>query len=258
MLKYASKVFLKISLSVLATVIGSYLGHQYIADRPAAGGSVLLASETGGPKKVDADGAPRETAKADIAVSEGSSGIVNALGPAVAVDSRIAGQTNEEKAAPPADKRAEPTSVPARPHRSAPREKRVAKTNSTATPSIASPAVAPLEPSRVSAEQLRNTDANSHTDASPSPDSGMPRSHLASRVLKPIIRTALLILEPSSLLGHAYEPQWRTPPDESHSSSRMPRFQPEVTGRLSSERSSISSDALSSRRPETKPPEQWP
>jgi hypothetical protein len=34
MLKYASGIFLRIFLSVLATVIGSYLAHQYIADRP--------------------------------------------------------------------------------------------------------------------------------------------------------------------------------------------------------------------------------
>jgi hypothetical protein len=67
----------------------------------------------------------------------------------------------------------------------------------------------------------------------------------------------LLILEPSSLLGRVRERQWRTPPDEGHS-SRMPQLQPEVTGRLSSEQTSVSKDGLSSKSPETKAPEQWP
>ena len=196
MLKYASKLFLEIFLSVLATVIGSYLAHQYIAGRPAAGGSVSAAGVTVGPKKVDGDGALRDTVKADVAVSLGSSDVVNALGPAVAIGSRIAGKTNDEKAAPPVDRRAESTSVPVRLHRSALREKRVSKANAIATPAIASLTVAPPEPGRVSAERFLNTNANSRADASPPPhqiggddgaspslDPGMPRSHLASRVL---------------------------------------------------------------------------
>jgi hypothetical protein len=271
MLNYASKIFLEVFLSVLATVIGSYLAHQYIADRPATRVSVSLADVTVGRKEVDADGAPRETAKADVAVSVGSSDVMNALRPAVTDDNRIAGQTNDEKAAPPIDQRAEPTSMPARLHRSAPRQKRVSKTNTNAAPSIASLTVAPPEPGRASAGRFLDTNANSRADASPtpqrigeadgvspSPDPGKPRSHFASRILKPIIRTALLILEPSSLVDHVHEPEWRTPPDESHSSSRMPRLQPQVTGRLSSERSSISNDGLSSRRPEAKALEQRP
>jgi hypothetical protein len=270
MLKYASKIFLELFLSVLATVIGSYLAHQYIAERPGASGSVSLADVTVSPKKVDPEGMPRETVKADVAVSVGSSDVVNALGPA-AVGGRIAGQTNDENAAPTVDKRAEPTSALARLRRSALREKRVSKTNTIAAPAIASPTVAPPEPGRVSAERFLNTNANSRADASPtpqrigegdgvspSPDPGMPRSHFASRILKPIIRTALLILEPSSLVDHVHEPEWRTPPGESHSSSRMPHLQPQVTGRLSSEGSSISNDGLSSRRPEAKALEQWP
>jgi hypothetical protein len=38
--------------------------------------------------------------------------------------------------------------------------------------------------------------------------------------LKPIIRTALLLLEPPSWLGHAHEQQRRTSPDEILPSSR--------------------------------------
>jgi hypothetical protein len=46
MLKYASKFFLNIFLSVLATVIGSHLANQYIAGGPAADAPVSLADAT--------------------------------------------------------------------------------------------------------------------------------------------------------------------------------------------------------------------
>jgi hypothetical protein len=82
---------------------------------------------------------------------------------------------------------------------------------------------------------IRN--ANSALDASPPPQEigqdddvspplnpEMTGSHLTGRALKPIIRTALLLLESSSLLGHAHEQQRRTSPDEILSSSRALRF----------------------------------
>jgi hypothetical protein len=263
MLKYASKFFLQIFLSVLATVIGSYLAHQCIASRSAAGGPVSLADAT-------VDPASREV-KADITVSEGPSDVVNTLGPAVAIGSRIVDKTNDEKAAPPVDKLVEPTSVRARLHRSAPRNKRISKATTIATPEIAQRTVAPPELGRVASERFRNANANSSLDASPpvpeigrdngvSPplDPAITHSHLAGRVLNPIIRTAWLLLEPSSLVGHVDEPQRRTSPDEILSSSRVHRFQPEGTGRSSSERTRVSNDALSSRRPETKTLRQWP
>src|SRR5258708_18593931 len=85
----------------------------------------------------------------------------------------------------------------------------------------------------------------------------MTGSRLAGRALNPIIRTALLLLEPSSTLaGHADEPQRRTSPDEILSSSRVLRFEPEVRERSSSERTRVSNDVLSSRRPETQTPRQ--
>jgi hypothetical protein len=51
MLKYASKLFLKISLSVVATIISSYLANQYVAGRSATRGPVSLAGATVDPKK---------------------------------------------------------------------------------------------------------------------------------------------------------------------------------------------------------------
>ena len=59
MLKYASKFFLNIFLSVLATVIGSHLANQYIAGRPAADAPVSLADVTIDPKRPDANAASR-------------------------------------------------------------------------------------------------------------------------------------------------------------------------------------------------------
>jgi hypothetical protein len=228
MLKYASKFFLNIFLSVLATVIGSYLANQYIAGRPAADAPVSLADATIDPKRPDANAASREALKADITASEGPSAVANALGPAGAIGGRSVDKTNNEKAAPPVDKLAESTNVPVRLHRSAPRFKQISKTNTNAAPDSASLTVAPPQRGRATTGRFFNTNANSTLDASLPPqevgrdddvspplDPEATSSHLAGRVLKPIIRTALLLLEPSSLLGHAHEQQRRTSPDES-------------------------------------------
>jgi hypothetical protein len=242
MLKYASKFLLNIFLSVLATVIGSYLANHYIAGRPAADAPASLAGATIDPKRPDAHAASREAVKADITVSEGPLDVANAVGPAGAiggrsVDKTNVDKTNNEKAAPPVDKLAEATNVAARLHRSAPRSKQIAKTNAIAAPESASLTVAPPEPGRATTGRFFNTNANSALDASPPPqqvgrdDDVSPRldpevegSHLTGRVLKPIIRTALLLLERCSLLGHAHEQQRRTSPDEIPSSSRVLRF----------------------------------
>jgi hypothetical protein len=146
MLKYASKFFLDILLSVLATVIGSHLANQYIAGRPAADAPVSLADATIDPKRSDANAASREAVKADITASEGPSAVANALGPAGAIGGRSVDETNNEKAAPPVDKLAEPTNVPARLHRSAPRYKQISKTNTIAAPESASLTVAAPSP----------------------------------------------------------------------------------------------------------------
>jgi len=272
MLRYASKLFLEIFLSVLATVIGSYLASQYIAGRSAADAPVSLAGAIVDPKRVDANAASHEAVKADLTSPQDPSDVVNALGPVAAVGSRIVERTNDEKAAPPVDKLAEPMSVPARLHRSAQRDKPILKARTIATPEIASLTVASPELGRATTERFFSTNANSSLDASPrsqevgrddgvSPprDRLMTGSHLAGRVLNPIIRTALLLLEPSSTLaGHADEPQRRTSPDEIHSSFRVLRYEPEVGERSSSERTRVSSDVLSSRRPETQTLRQWP
>jgi hypothetical protein len=270
MLKYASKLFLKISLSVVATIISSYLANQYVAGRSATRGPVSLAGATVDPKKADANAATHEVVKADVEVSGGPSDGVNAPGKVATVGSRFVDPTNDEKAARSANKPAEPTSVPARLHRFAPRNTRISKTNTIATQKIASPTVASLAPSRATTEPVFSTNINSPLDAARRPqeidrDSGSPTrdpimadSHLAGRVLNPIIRTALLLLEPAStLVGHADEPQRRMSADEIRSSPRVLRLEPEVTER-SSGQSWISSDFHSSRRPATETLRQWP
>jgi hypothetical protein len=223
MLKYASKFFLNIFLSVLATVIGSYLANQYIVGRPVAEVPVSL-DATIDPRRPDADAGSRE---ADITAPEEPSAVANALGPAGAIGGRSVDKTNYEKAVPPVDRLAESTNVPARQHRSAPGHKQISKTNTVATPESASLTVAPPEPGRATTGRFFNASANSALDAPPPPqevgrdddvslplDSEVTGSHIAGRVLKPVIRTALLLLESPSLLGHAHEQQRCTSPDE--------------------------------------------
>jgi hypothetical protein len=225
MLKYVSKLLLNIVLSVLATVIGSYLANQYIAGRPAADAPISLADETIDPNTPDANAASREMLKADITASEGASVVANALGPVGAIGGRSVDKTNNEKVATPV---ADSINAPARQHRSAPRYKQVSKTNTIAAPQSASVVVVAPDLGHAATGRFFNANANSVLDASPSPrevgrdddvppplDPEMASSHLTRRVLKPIIRTALLLLEPSSLLGHAREQQRRASPDES-------------------------------------------
>ena len=84
MLRYASKLFLEIFLSVLATVIGSYLASQYIAGRPAADAPVSLAGAIVDPTRVDVNAASHEAVKADLTSPQGPSDVVVA-----AIGSRI-------------------------------------------------------------------------------------------------------------------------------------------------------------------------
>ena len=237
MLKCPSKLFLDISLSVLATVIGSYLAQNYITGRSTAKAPVSLADATVDQKRAGANAAPAnavpaEAVHAEVMASEGSSDVVGAIGPVAAVSARIVDPTNDEKVVPTPNKLAKPTSVPAQ-HRRAQRDKRISRTNTTATREIASKSVAPPEPIRPTTERFFTTGANSSIDAPPL-DPEMEHSHLARRVLKPIIRTALLLLEPSSLFGREHEPQRRTSEDEILSASRVVR--PERTERSLSER----------------------
>ena len=89
MLKYASKLVRDIFLSVLATVIGSYLAHDYIAGLFTAKAPVSVAHATVDPKRADANAASRETVQAEVTASERSSDVVSAIGPVSAVSGRF-------------------------------------------------------------------------------------------------------------------------------------------------------------------------
>jgi hypothetical protein len=270
MLKYASKLFLEIFISVVATVVGSYFAHRYIADKSAADAPVAPAVSTVDPKATDARAAS-EAVKADVTASVAPLDVASAPGPAATIGSRIVNTTNDEKAAPPADKPAEPTNAPARPHQSFRHEKPILKAKTTPAPETAL-TVASRDVDRAAAERFRNSNASLLPDTSPrqqdtSRDNGvspppeplMRGSPFVRRVLNPIIHVATLLLPPSPApVGHDDKPRPRTSPDDILSSSSAIRLQPEVTKPQSSERTRDTNDVPSSWRSDLKKPGQWP
>jgi hypothetical protein len=154
MLKSASKLFLEIFISVVATVVGSYFAHRYIADRSAADAPVAAAVSTVDPRMADARAAS-EAVKPDVTASVGPSDAVSAPGPAATIGSPIVSTTNDEKAAPPADK---PAEAPARPHQSFRHEKAISKAKTTPAPETAV-TVASRDVGRAATERFRNSNA---------------------------------------------------------------------------------------------------
>jgi hypothetical protein len=258
MLKYASKLLLDIFLSVLATVVGAYLVNHYVASTSIAEAPIPVAGTAVDPKGAG-NAVPREVAQMAATATEGSLDVVNAIGPVASASARTVEHANDEKAVPPTTRSAEPTRMPAR-HPSAPHDKRVSKTSAAATPQIPSKIGAAPGPARTTTERMLSPSANSSVDVPPYPqeverkndrspphDPELESSHLGRRVLKPIIRTALLLLEPSSLVDREHEPQRRASPDEARSPSRV--VEPELTERSLSGR--IWFLRPFSRRPET-------
>jgi hypothetical protein len=258
MLKYASKLLLDISLSVLATVVGAYLANHYVAGTSIAKAPIPVADTAVDPKGAG-NAASREVAQMEATASEVSLGVVSTIGPVASASGRTVEHANDEKAVPPTAKLAEPMCAPTR-YLPAPHDKRVSKTSATATPQIPSKIGAAPEPARTTTERMLSLSANSSVDASPYPqevereNDGSPpldpekkSSHVARSVLRPIIRTALLLLESSSLVDREHEPQRRTSPDETRSPSRV--VEPEFTERSLSRRTWLPHPF--SRRPET-------
>jgi hypothetical protein len=269
MLRYASKLVVEILFSVVATVVGSYFAHWFIGHKSAADAPVAPAVSTVDPKATDARAAS-EAVKADVTASVAPSDIVSAPGPAATIGSRVV-KANDEKTAPSADKPAEPTNGPARQHPSFPHEKSILKAKTTPAPetavTVASRDVGRATPERFCSSNvaslpdasLRPQETSRDKDVLPPPAPLMRGSHLASRVLHPIIRVATLLLPPSTaLVGHDDRPRPRTSPDDGLSSSSAIRLQPEVTKRLSSERTRDIDDVLSSGHSDPKKREQWP
>jgi hypothetical protein len=247
MLRHASKLLLEILCSVLATVIGSYVANHYIAGRFARETPVPIERAT-----LATNIAPSEVVKAEIVASAGPSNVVNAPDAAGTIGSRIVDNANDEKAAQPGDRSAELASVITRQHRP-PRGKRIPSANAIVVQEIVSATAASAEMGRPSVDRAVDMSTESSPGAAPTPlDPASRGSHFARRLLNPIIHTALL------LVGRAHELQRRASPDDVPFSSREFRFQPEAAERSSSERTTISSDPVSSDRPGTKLPRQWP
>jgi hypothetical protein len=215
MLKYASKLLLDISFSVLATVIGSYLVHHYFAGRPTATAPVSLAytaidPKAVNPKAVDANASHHEMVRAEVTASASSLEPAKAIGPAeAAAGRRIVARTDEDQAVPStSSKLAEPTRVPA-PHRPSPRDRRISKTNTITTLEIASRSI-PQELGCATTGRTFSTSAVSSIGAAPpqeierDDDRSLPHdfrtksAHFARRMLQPILRIASLLLKPDT------------------------------------------------------------
>lgn len=247
MFRYASKLVLEILCSVLATVIGSYVANDYIAGKFARDTPVSIERAA-----LDADIAPGKAVTAEIVASAGPSNVVNAPDTTGAIGSRIVDSANDETAAQLGDKSAEPASVIKRQHR-LPQGKRNPRPNAIAVPEIASATTASAEMDRASVERAVDISAESSPGAAATPlDPTNRGSYFAGRLLNPIIHTALL------LVGRAHELDRRASPDDVLFSSRAFRSQQEAAERSSSERTTISSDPVSSDRPGTKSARQWP
>jgi hypothetical protein len=207
MLKYASKLFLEMSLSVLATVIGAYVANHYVWGKSPADVSALFAST-----KVDPEGSGRSVAS-QATEKANPPPLVDPSSPAnpfQADDSKA----SVEKAGMPIDKRAEVIGLPTRPQRTA-RDTRISRASKTAAPAGASLTFATAT-SHAPSERVPAARENSSTgtvlrpweierdDAIRlPPESTRDDSHFVGRLLGPMMRKALLLLrKPADLLWH--------------------------------------------------------
>jgi hypothetical protein len=219
MLKYASKLFLKMSLSVLATVIGAYVASHYVGGKLPADVSALFVSTKVDPKACDASVASHTTERASPPPPVAPSSPTN---PSLAAtyagelslktidDNRASG----DKAGMPVDKRAEVASLPTR-LQSTVRDTRISRANKATVPAGASPSFATAR-SHASSEQVRAVRESSSTGSvldpweadrdDPvrlSPESTRKDTHIVGRILGPMMRKALLLLrKPADLLRH--------------------------------------------------------
>jgi hypothetical protein len=138
MLKYASKLFLRMSLSVLATVIGAYVANHYIGGKSRPDVSALFANTKAEPRGNDISVAshateeaippppahPSNTADPSQVTSDAGERLLRTVG-----DKWASGH----KAGMPIDKRVEVANLEARPQSTA-RDTRISRTNKAAVP----------------------------------------------------------------------------------------------------------------------------
>jgi hypothetical protein len=203
MLKYASKFFLEIVFSVVATIVGSLIANHYIPQQPAADAPVTVAAATVNAKPTDIAAAP-EAAKADVTASAATADVVNAPEPLATTGSAVVDKTADGKASPPAD---EPTSAPARPLQPVPRARPVSKASTIPARQTAVVPEVSRDLGRANAERFYNANAMLLPDPPPQvtyryseilpppPPHPMRRSPLG-RVFHTIIRAAWSPLTP--------------------------------------------------------------
>jgi hypothetical protein len=233
MLKYASKFFLEIVFSVIATIVGSLIANHYIPQTPAADAPGTVAAATVDAEAPDIAAAP-EAAKADVTASAAADDVVNAPEPSATTARPVVDKTANGKASPPAD---EPTSVPARPLQPVPRTRPVSKASMIPARQTAVAPVVSRDLGRANAERFYNANAMLLPDPPPQetyrdseilpPPACRPvRRSPLGRVFRPIVHAAWSLL---------------TPP-------------PAPVGRDSWN----TNDGLSAPRPGAKKPTQWP
>ncbi|SEC68344.1 hypothetical protein SAMN05444164_2463 [Bradyrhizobium erythrophlei] len=221
MLKYASKLLLEMSLSVLATVISAYVAGHYVGGKSPADVSALSVSTQVDSKESDASAASRtrETVSPPPPVAP-SSRTDPSLAAADAGELSLKtiddiGASND-KAGMSVDKRAEVASRPTRLQSTA-RDTHVSRVDkaTAAAPAGASPTFA-IARNHASLEQvfaakegsstgrvLEPWEADRDVPVRLTPESIRKDRHFVGRILGPMTRKALLLLrKPADLLRH--------------------------------------------------------
>jgi hypothetical protein len=236
MLKYASKFFLEIVFSVVATIVGSLIANHYIPQKPAADAPVTVAAATVDARATDIAAAP-EAAKADVTASTATVDVINAPEPSATTAGPVVDKTANGKASPPADEPTEPTNVPARPLQPVPRARPLSKASMIPARQTAVAPVVSRDLGRANAERFYNANAMllpdpppqetyRYSEILPPPPCRPVRRSPLGRVFRPIVHAAWSLL---------------TPP-------------PAPVGRDSWN----TNDGLSAPRPGAKKPTQWP
>jgi hypothetical protein len=219
MLKYASKLFLEVSLSVLATVIGAYVANHYVGGKFPPDVSALFANAKAELRGNDMSVASHATEKAippppvhPLNTADPSQ-VTSDAGERLlrTVDDKWA---SGHKEGMPIDKRVEVANLAIRPQSTA-RDTRISRVNKAGVPAGASSSFATAR-SQASSEQVRSAREDSSTgsvlqpreadrdDTVPLPlESTRKDTHFVGRVLRSVMHKALLLLrKPAELLRH--------------------------------------------------------
>jgi hypothetical protein len=213
MLKYASKLFLEMSLSVLATVIGAYVANHYVGGKSPADASALFVSTKAEPRGDILSVATHATEKANPPPPVHPSSTADPSQATSDAGERVLGTVDDKwasghKEGMPIDKRVEVANLAIRPQSTA-RDTRISRANKAAVPAGTSSSFATAR-SQASSEQVRSAMTGSvlqpreadRDDTVPPPlESTRKDTHFVGRILGPVMHKALLLLrKPAALL----------------------------------------------------------